>query len=95
MVAKKAKKISNAHDSMEAQDIMSRVETSEKEKDQKKQIQLLKIEKREAEKEIFYRCKIKCVCKGIYVASKLRECSVCHSILRSVCSKATCVIDNR
>ena len=42
-------------------------------------------------REAFYQCKLKCVCKEeICRASGLKECSSCHDILKSVCTKAGC-----
>ena len=54
-----------------------------------------KQERKEKEKENFYRCKLKCICKSEKCdALKLRECPSCHDILRSVCSKARCKTDD-
>ena len=52
--------------------------------------------KKEKEKEDFYRCESKCVCKeDRCLATGLKECPSCHSILWSVCSKACCKVDHK
>ena len=94
-MSKKTTRITNIHWSMEAQDILSKVESIEKEKEQKQQGQLAKKEQKEKEKELFYRCKTKCVCEGTCAAKNLKECPNCHSVMKSVCSKAACQIDGK
>ncbi|XP_065663558.1 uncharacterized protein LOC136085837 [Hydra vulgaris] len=47
------------------------------------------------EKELFYRCKLQCSCVEECLAKSLKECSQCHSILKSVCSKMACRINNK
>lgn len=94
-IAKKTTKITNVHGSMEAQDILTKVELIEKEKNKKQTEKLVKEKKKESEKELFYRCKTKCVCKGICAAKHLRECPNCHSVMRSVCSKGACKINGK
>lgn len=54
------------------------------------------MKKKEKEKQDFYRCKSNCVCnKEKCLAAGLKECPSCHSILRSVCSKAACKMDGK
>ena len=54
------------------------------------------MKKKEKDKEDFYRCKSKCVCEeDRCLATGLKECLSCHSILRSVCSKAPCKVDGK
>ena len=56
----------------------------------------IQMKKKEKDKEDFYRCKSKCVCKeDRCLATGLKECPSCHSILRSVSSKARCKIDGK
>ena len=44
---------------------------------------------------MFFRCKNKCVCTGLCQAKGLKECSVCHEIKRSICSKSSCMVNGR
>ena len=54
------------------------------------------MKKEEKEKAGFYGCKSKCVWKeDRCLATGLKEYPSCHSILRSVCSKARCKVDGK
>ena len=49
------------------------------------------IEKKENQKEIFIRCKVKFTWESMKcVASGLKQWTFCHDVMQSVCSKATC-----
>ncbi|XP_066924340.1 uncharacterized protein [Clytia hemisphaerica] len=81
-------RITNVHGSMEAQDILSRVEAIEKEKQKKEQQKEEKLQQKNWEKEAFFRCKKNCVCSdGECEAKGLKQCPVCFEVKRSVCSK--------
>ena len=80
---------------MEAQDILTKIELIEKEKNKKQEQKLVKEKQKVTEKELFYRCKTKCICKGVCAAKHLKECPNCHSIMRSICSKSACKINGR
>ena len=91
----KTTRVTNVHGSMEAQDVLSKVASLEGEK-QKKICDSEEKEKHKLqEKELFYRCKLQCSCVKECLAKSLKECSQCHSILKSVCSKMACRIDNK
>ena len=54
------------------------------------------MKKKEKDKEDFYRCKSKCVYKEDgCLATGIKECPSCHSVLLSVCSKARCKVDGK
>ena len=94
-VKKKSTKITNVHGSMEGQDILKKVEALEKEKEKKKNdAEARKIEKEEL-RERFFKCKSKCICKGICKAKDLKECPHCHSIMKSTCSKIKCQVNGK
>ena len=92
---KKNTRITNVHGSMEGQDILSKVESIEKEKQRKVVVQYEKKQKKEEENEMFYKWKSKCVCEGVCAAKDLKECSQCDSVMRSACSKANCQKDGK
>ena len=55
-----------------------------------------RLEKKREERELFFRCKEQCVCtKAKCDASGLKECSICHNILKSTCGKAACKTDGK
>ena len=62
---------------------------------QQRRIKFQKVQQKILEKELFYKCKEKCGCIGTCKAKGLKECTVCHEIKRSVCSKASCVSDGK
>ncbi len=68
-------------------------------KEQKEKIMQSKkshMKKKEKEKQDFYQCKSNCVCnKEKCLTAGLKECLSCHSILRSMCSKAACRMDGK
>ena len=79
--------------SMEGQDILKLVESIVKEKDKQK-VKEKKVQQKILRKELFYKSKEKCGC-GTCKPIGLKECIVCHKIKRSVCSKASCIIDGK
>ena len=67
---------------------------TEGQKKQKVKSTEILMKKKGKETEDFYRCKSKCMCKeDRCLATGLKECPSCHSILRSMCSKARCKVD--
>lgn len=88
-------RVTNVHGSMEAQDILAKVKSIEKEKNEKEHQKEKKKEQKVEEREAFYKCKSKCICNGICSAKGLKECPICHEIKRSVCSKASCRISGK
>ena len=50
-----------------------------------------KTQQKAKERELFHRCKAKCVCSGICTAKGPKEFSVCHEIKKSKCSKTCCI----
>ena len=53
-----------------------------------------KKEQKNIHKELFYRCKLQCLCEGRCAARLLKECPHCHSVLKSTCSKMAFRIDD-
>ena len=80
---------------MEGQNTLEKVETIEREKTEKQQLKEQKAKQKLTEKELFYNCKDKCRCTGKCPAKDLRQCTVCHEVKRSVCSKGSCSIDGK
>ena len=81
---------------MEAKDVINLVKSIKEQKEQKVKSKEIQIKKKEKDKDDFYRCKSKCVCKeDRCLATGLKQCPSCHSILRSVCSKARCKVDDK
>lgn len=80
---------------MEGKDILSKVASLNEEKKKKEKALEDKKDKKNDEKEIFYKCKLKCSCRETCPARFLKECPNFHSILRSVCSKMACRKDNK
>jgi len=78
---------------MEAQDILKKLELIEKEKNEKIEEKAKKKQQKNDEKELFFKCKTKCICKGVCAAKGLQQCPVCNEIKKSVCSKAACQIN--
>ena len=79
--------------SMEGKKVLELTEQIKKQKADKDQARTLAQDKKRAELEAFFKCKDQCVClkpSGKCNATKLKECTVCHNILHSVCSKASC-----
>ena len=90
------KSSTQVHGSMEAKDVINLVKSIKEQKEQKVKSKEIQTEKKEKGKEDFYRCKNKCVCKeDRCLATGLKECPSCHSILRSVYSKARCKVDGK
>ena len=82
------------HGSMEAKDVINLVKSIKEQKEQK--VKSKEIQMKMKDKDDFYRCKSKCACKeDRCLATGLKECPSCHSILRSVCSKARCKVDGK
>ena len=74
------------HGSMEAKDVINLVKSIKEQKEQNVKSKEIQIKKKEKDKDDFYRCKSKCICKeDRCLATGLKECPSCHSILRSVC----------
>ena len=86
----KKHKITQVHGSMRASDIIKAAEKVAAEKEAKEMRKKALMEKKQNDKELFYRCKAKCSCEGKCAASELKECSVCHDILKSQCGKRSC-----
>jgi len=78
---------------MRADDIIKAVEKNAQDKKFTEEKEQALSAKKEEVKEVFYKCKQKCVCTkvgGKCDALDLKECSVCHSILKSQYGKQAC-----
>ena len=73
---KSTRVVTNVHGSMDVLKLFGTEQEEKTDKQRKKEKKKKKIE----EKDLFYRCKINCVCNGACVAKKLKECPVCHKI---------------
>ena len=82
-------RVTQIHGSMQGKEVLKMVESIKK-----KKIKEDKIQKQENEWRLFHLCKLQCVYQqGKCAALGLKECPHCHSILRSVCSRAACKQD--
>ena len=43
--------------------------------------------------ERFFKCKIKCSCKGVCSAKRLKQFPICQEIKKSVCRKIACMVN--
>ena len=59
---------------------MSKVEEIEKEKKEKEKQKEEKQQQKNRAKELFFRCKTKCCCKGVCEAKGLKQCLVCLEV---------------
>ena len=95
-LSKETTRVTQVHGSMHGQDILKLVKDIKEKKDTKKLAVEKKAEDKELERQRFYKCKDKCVCdKARCNAFGLKECPSCHSIPRSICSKAGCKVDGK
>ena len=91
-LSKKSTRVTNVHGSMEGKDILERVEVLQKEKEKKKNDLEAKKQEKAKLNELFYKCKSKCVCKGVCNAKYLKQCPNCNTVMKSTCSKMACQV---
>ena len=89
-------RVTQVHGSMEVKHVLVLAMKINLDKELKEQSQKEAIQKR---KDSFFRCKVKCVCtsasaSATCAAVKLKECSVCHNVLKSKCRKISCQGEN-
>ena len=81
---------------MEAKDVINVIKSIEEQEEQKVKSTEIQMKKKEREKEDFYSCMSKCVCKhDRCLATGLKECLSCHSVLLAVCRKALSKVDGK
>ena len=84
-------RITQMHGSMFNDDALAVVDTLQKEKESREQSAVDRKLALIARSEVFLRCKNGCLCQETPCkAAAYKECSVCHSILKTQCSKAAC-----
>ena len=77
--------------SMEGKDVLKVVENLKLQKEEEILAKTKKEERKQKEKEMFYKCKDMCICsKSKCDAAGLKQCPVCNDILQSICGKAGC-----
>ncbi|XP_066924016.1 uncharacterized protein [Clytia hemisphaerica] len=76
-----------------AEERSSRVEAIEKEKKERKAQKEERHQQRNNQKELFFKCITKSMCKGVCAAIGLKQCPVCSEVKKSVCGKAACHIN--
>ena len=82
------------HGSMEANQVLEKVNRLEEERKAKEQKKEGKVKLKEIQKETFLKCQSKCVCgKKNCAASGLKMCKVCERVLKSKCQQKVCVRD--
>ena len=81
--------------SMEGKDVLSLALKITLDKELKEKSQKDAIQKKADSREAFFGCKEKCICSGpTCEVIKLKECSVCHNVLKSRCAKVSCQGEN-
>ena len=94
--ASKSTRVTQVHGSMEGNEVVEVVKRITEAKEKMLQLKEEKVKAKEKQKEDFYRCKTKCVFKkDKCLAVGLKECPSCHCILHSICSKATCKVNDK
>ena len=89
--SKKKTRITQVSGSMAAQDIIATLKGIDKSKKDKEEKKKATGEKRQNDKEAYYRCLKSCQCDTKTCAAlQLKQCESCHNILKSICSKSTC-----
>ena len=79
---------------MKERDILDTVPDIHDKKEQERLRKEEAVQKRENAKQAFYLCKTKCFCgEAICKAIQMKECSVCHNVIKSACSKASCKVN--
>ena len=95
-LTKKTTRVTQVHGSMKGRDILNTLKEMEEKKEKKRSEQDEAAQKKEEAKQAFLLCKEKCVCGEVTCnAIAMKECSVCHNILKSTCSKASCKVDGK
>ena len=90
-VSKESTRVTQVHGPMQGCDVLAIVESLKNQKAEEERRKLKRVQQQEEEKQRCLLCKTECTCgkKGC-AALGLRERPKCHSILRSICSKAGC-----
>ena len=84
-------RVTQVHGSMEGGKILETVSSIQDDKTKKEQDNKKRKSKQQHQIEAFYKYKKECTCgKNVCAAIKLRQCSCCHNVLKSTCSKASC-----
>ena len=92
--SKKSTRVTQVHGSMKGRDILATLRDIHDKKEQEKLAKEEAVQNKEEAKQAFYLCKTKCVCgEAICKALEMKECSICHNVIKSACSKASCKID--
>ena len=86
-------RITSVHGSMTAKDILSAVKENNKKNEENEKKKKDTKEMKQKESEMFILCKNQCKCEqpdGKCAAIGLKQCTVCHSVLKSQCTKKGC-----
>ena len=87
------RKITDVHGSLKATNVRELIMKKEEEEQEKELKKAERIKGKEEMKEIFGRCKDKCVCeRKVCMAIKLQKCSICGCVQRSKCTKKGCKV---
>jgi len=88
-------RVTQVHGSMEGKDVLKLAMKIRLDKEIKEQSQKDSALKRNDIKNAFFRCKMNCVCDStVCDAIKLKECPICHNVLKSKCRKISCQNEN-
>ena len=84
-------RVTQVQGSMEGKKILERVSEIKKEKEKKEAAKEKAKQETQNRISMFHQCKNGCICNNTPCQAKgLQECSRCHNILRSVCSRTKC-----
>ena len=88
---KKSVEITQVHGSLAASEILEKLEELEKAKDEAVKLKEMKAQSQIELKKKFEECKNVCVCDGECSMKDFKQCPVCFSVKKSVCSKKACM----
>ena len=86
-------RVTSVHGSMTAKGILNVVKEHNKKNEEKEKKKKESKERKQKATEMFLLCKEDCKCEkinGKCVAISLKQCTSCHSVLKSQCSKKAC-----
>ena len=86
-------RVTQVQGSIEANKVKEIVKDIKKKKEEASARKMKRNREKQEGNDSFIRCKTACVCNKVCTAIGFKQCPVCLSVLRSVCSKAACQKD--
>ena len=89
-------RVTQVYGSMNKNNVMEKIEALEESKRMKEEKKIQALEKKEKQKQIFLKCVDKCICNTkSCAASNLKQCPNCKNVMKSICSKKACLVDDK